>query len=189
MLTKKEAEDILKQAEKENSGGWVQHSRNVAHCAELIAMEIAGMDGDKAYVLGLLHDIGRKYGATQLAHVYDGYKFMLSMDEPEVAKVCLTYSFVNKSIDDYLGEFDLLDNQMEELIMILSELEFDDYDYLMQLCDGISTSEGIVSMQERIGDIEKRYGRYPDAIRRRNPEIKEYFEKKLGYSIEDVVKG
>ena len=76
MLTRKEAEDILKQAEKDNPGGWVQHSRNVARCAELIAMEIPGMDGDKAYVLGLLHDIGRKNGVTQLAHVYDGYKYI-----------------------------------------------------------------------------------------------------------------
>lgn len=44
-------------------------------------------------------------------------------------------------------------------------------------------------MQERMDDIEKRYGRYPDAIRRRNLEIKDYFEKKLGYSIEHVIKG
>ena len=189
MLTKNEAEEILEQAEKQSPGGWIQHSRNVAHCAELIANEITGMNGDKAYVLGLLHDIGRKYGVTQLAQVYDGYKFMISINEPEIAKVCLTHSFVNKSIDDYLGEFDLSDNQIDELTMLLSDLEFDDYDYLIQLCDGISTSEGIVSMKERMEDIEKRYGRYPDAIRRRNLEIKDYFEKKLGYSIEDVIKG
>lgn len=105
--------------------------------------------------LGLLHDIGRKYGVTQLAHVYDGYKFMISINEPEIAKVCLTHSFVNKSIDDYLGEFDLSDNQIDELAMLLADLEFDDYDYLIQLCDGISTSEGIVSMHERMEDIEK----------------------------------
>mgnify|MGYP000398611567 CR=1 FL=1 len=36
-----------------------QHSRNVAHAAELIAGRCDKMDSDKAFVCGLLHDIGR----------------------------------------------------------------------------------------------------------------------------------
>ena len=59
--TKEEAEKLLAEAEKCNPGPWGNHSRVAAHCAEKIARECDGLDADKAYILGLLHDIGRKY--------------------------------------------------------------------------------------------------------------------------------
>mgnify|MGYP002508207664 CR=1 FL=1 len=68
------------------------HSRNVAFCASKIA-EACGMNKEKAYILGLLHDIGRKFGIKHLGHVYDGYKYMLSLGYTQVAKICLTHSF------------------------------------------------------------------------------------------------
>ena len=57
-----EAEKLLKQAEVCNPGPWGNHSRIVACCAEKIAENCADLNSDKAYVLGLLHDIGRKIG-------------------------------------------------------------------------------------------------------------------------------
>ena len=54
-----EAERLLKEAESYNPGPWGDHSRVAAHCAEEIARACRDMDADKAYVLGLLHDIGR----------------------------------------------------------------------------------------------------------------------------------
>ena len=63
-----EAEQLLREAEKCNPGPWGNHSRVAAFCAERIA-KAAGMDAEKAYVLGLLHDIGRKFGIKHLAHV------------------------------------------------------------------------------------------------------------------------
>ena len=51
---KKEALELLKEAEKLNPGPWGNHSRTAAHCAERIAA-LSGMNPDKAYVLGLLH--------------------------------------------------------------------------------------------------------------------------------------
>lgn len=74
--TRDEAERLLLDAKKDNPGKWVDHSRVTAHCAEKIAMH-CGMDADKAYVLGLLHDIGRKFGVFHLRHVSEGYKYML----------------------------------------------------------------------------------------------------------------
>ena len=35
------------------------------------------MGAEKAYVLGLLHDIGRKFGVRHLGHVSDGYAYMM----------------------------------------------------------------------------------------------------------------
>lgn len=57
--TREQAELLLNEAEKCNPGPWGDHSRVAAHCAERIAMECGDLDSDKAYILGLLHDIGR----------------------------------------------------------------------------------------------------------------------------------
>ena len=66
---REKAEKILAEAESLNPGLWVAHSRNVAHCAEVIAASVQSMDSEKAYVFGLLHDIGRMAGIGQLKHV------------------------------------------------------------------------------------------------------------------------
>lgn len=75
---RKTAEALLAEAEPHNPGPWGDHSRIAAHCAEAIA-HACGLDADKAYVLGLLHDIGRRYGKRHLGHVVDGYRYMLSL--------------------------------------------------------------------------------------------------------------
>ena len=62
--TREKAEMLLTEAEKCNPGAWGNHSRVVAHCAEKIARECKDLDPDKAYILGLLHDIGRKFGGA-----------------------------------------------------------------------------------------------------------------------------
>lgn len=86
-------------------------------------------------LLHLLHDIGRKFGVRHLGHVYDGYVYMKSLGYDEVAKICLTHSFNNHTIDEYIGKFDVTD---EELTIIKTELAktiYDEYDRLIQLCD------------------------------------------------------
>ncbi len=93
--TRQQAEELLKEAEKCNPGAWVNHSRVVAHCAEKIAEECDDMNSDKAYILGLLHDIGRKFGIRHLGHVSDGYSYMISLGYDEVAKICLTEAVKN----------------------------------------------------------------------------------------------
>ena len=79
--TRTEAETLLKEAEKCNPGPWGNHSRITAHCAERIA-QACGLDAEKAYILGLLHDIGRKFGIKHLGHVYDGWQWGM-MRQPE----------------------------------------------------------------------------------------------------------
>ena len=91
--TRMEAERLLREAEQCNLGPWGNHSRVAAHCAEKIAELCDGLDVQKAYVLGLLHDIGRKFGVRHLGHVSDGYTYMMSLGYDEVAKICLTHSF------------------------------------------------------------------------------------------------
>ena len=71
---RKTALQELAKAEELNPGPWGQHSRNVAHAAELIAGRCDKMDSDKAFVCGLLHDIGRRTGVAAVRHIIDGKK-------------------------------------------------------------------------------------------------------------------
>lgn len=90
--TREAAEMLLQDAEKCNPGPWGNHSRTAAHCAEKIAQACGDMDANKAYILGLLHDIGRKFGVRHLGHISDGYTYMMTLGYDEVAKICLTRS-------------------------------------------------------------------------------------------------
>ena len=184
--TREIAEELLREAETHNAGPWGNHSRNVAVCAQKIA-DACGMDGEKAYVLGLLHDIGRKFGTRHLGHVYDGYKYMLQSGYTQVAKICLTHSFCNQDMSTYIGKFDITDEEREELEAALNEAVYDDYDRLIQLCDALGAADGIVDIEERMQDIKKRYGSYPQEKWDKNLELKEYFEKLSNRNIYDIV--
>nr|WP_288723981.1 hypothetical protein [uncultured Sellimonas sp.] len=63
---------------------------------------------------------------------------------------------------------------------MLETMEYDDYDYLIQLCDSIAVADGIVTLEERMNDVKSRYGYYPQEKWDRNMELKQYFEEKMG---------
>lgn len=182
-----QAKKILKDSEPLNPGPWGNHCRLVALCAEKIAAAV-GLDENKAYVCGLLHDIGRRFGVRHLGHVTDGYFYMMSLGFDEVAKICLTHSFPCNSIDDYIGKFDITAEELNLLQEKLKSVEFDDYDRLIQLCDSLAGGESIMTIEERMNDVKNRYGFYPKAKWNKNLEIKDYFEKKLGKDIYSVIK-
>ena len=128
-----EAERILTEAEPLNPGPWGNHSRTAAHCAEKIAL-YAGLDPDKAYVLGLLHDIGRRFGKRHLGHVSDGYTYMMSLGYEDAARICLTHSFNDKRLESYVGSVDTSEAETRLIREKLQEAVYDDYDLLIQLC-------------------------------------------------------
>ena len=181
-----EAEKLLSEAEALNPGPWVKHSKYVAKCAESIANVCNDLDGEKAYVLGLLHDVGRRAGIGQLMHVYYGWKYMLEQGYPDVAKICLSHSYNTHNIEDDMAIHDLSKEQDAELTKALEECIYDDYDRLIQLCDSIATAEGVVDICERMEDIKKRYGSYPQAKWNKNIELLEYFEEKTGRDIYQI---
>ena len=180
--TREEAERLLLDAEKDNPGKWVDHSRYTAHCAEKIA-QYSGMDVDKAYVLGLLHDIGRKFGVFHLMHVSEGYKYMLSLGYDDVARICLTHSFNQDKIEAYVGKFDAPEEDIKMIRDELKETTQDDYDKLIQLCDAIAGAEGIMDIIDRMSDVKRRYGSYDPEKWQTNLDLKDYFEKKMGMDL------
>ena len=157
-----DVERILAEAEPLNPGLWVTHSQNAAYCAEAIASR-SGMDPEKAYVLGLLHDIGRRAGIGQMKHVWYSWKYMLELGYPAAAKVCLTHSFNTHRFEDDNAKCDITPEQAVELKSALDSCQFDDYDRLIQLCDSIALAEGVVNVEKRMTDIINRYGSYSQA--------------------------
>ncbi len=78
-----------------NPGPWVKHSMNVGVAARNIAGKISGMDPTKAYIVGLMHDIGRRVGIVDIpTHVYEGYKYCMEKGWDEVARICMTHSYL-----------------------------------------------------------------------------------------------
>lgn len=93
-----EAKRLLAEAKALNNGAWVEHSYNVARLAEKIADKME-MDSEKAYVLGLLHDIGRRNGDMQARHALEGFRFLKDIGYDEGARICLTHTFQYKDVD------------------------------------------------------------------------------------------
>ena len=184
---REEAQRLLRAAEDCNPGPWGDHSRVAARCAERIAAA-AGLDPEKAYVLGLLHDIGRRFGKGHLAHVYDGWRYMTELGYHTAARICLTHSFVRPDLDTYIGNRDITPEAQEELRSRLAGLQFDDYDRLIQLCDCLAAAEGVVDIEERMADVKRRYGDYPQEKWDANLALKAYFEEKIGMDIYEVVR-
>ena len=156
--SREKAEQLLQEGLQKNPGPWGDHSKTAAHCAEKIAAACGDLDPEKAYVLGLLHDIGRTFGVRHLGHVSDGYSYMKKIGCDEVAKVCLTHSFATQTLEEYIGKYDVSE---DELSLIRTELEksvYDDYDRLVQLCDSIAGAEGVLDIEERMLDVKRRYG-------------------------------
>ncbi len=92
MMTVERAEREMEIAEGMTKGLWAPHSRVTAVNARIIA-ENCGMDGDKAYILGLLHDIGRRKGSWGVDHIFDGYEYMTGLGEHEIARISMTHSY------------------------------------------------------------------------------------------------
>ena len=178
--TREEAERLLIDAERQNPGPWGNHSRTVAHCAEKIAAACPKLDSEKAYILGLLHDIGRYAGVRHLGHVSDGYSYMMSLGYDEAAKICLTHSFHRCALEDYIGRVDTTPEETALIEEALKKVTLDDYDRLIQLCDAISGAEGVMDVEDRMADVKRRYGFYPQAKWDANLHLKRYFEDMAG---------
>ena len=177
--TREEALKLIRDGLLFNPGPWGKHCLTAAHCAEKIASACGDMDVEKAYILGLLHDIGRKFGVRHLGHVSDGYRFMMSLGYDEAAKICLTHSFNNHTINEYIGKFDVSDEEMKMIKTELARTVYDDYDRLIQLCDSLAGAEGVLDIEDRMNDVKKRYGFYPQDKWDSNMRLKQYFEKKM----------
>ena len=185
--TADEAMQELMTAEKKNPGPWVKHSINVGIAARKIAEKIPSLDPEKAYIVGLLHDIGRRVGIVDNStHVYEGYRYCMEKGWDEAARICMTHSYLRMR-DEFGYE---PDNSRDKAIKAyIMNCEADDYDRLIQLCDSLAADYGFVILEKRFVDVTRRYGIIEEYIRGWEVAfgIKEAFEKRMGCSVYDVL--
>ena len=189
--SREEAESIFLWAYEKNPEPWAAHCRVVARAAETIALK-SGLNPEKAYTLGLFHDIGYCFYQNRKAstcHIYSGYQLMMKKGYKDVARICLTHSFPYKDIKAY-GGADMFCSEDEKLFVssFLSEATYDDYDKLIQLCDCYGTAEGIISMEKRMMGVVMRAGFNELTVKKweRYFEIKDYFDEKCGMNVNNL---
>lgn len=187
-ITRAQAFRYLDEARTMNNGSWIVHSLAVGSAAERIAAHIVGMDAERAFVFGVLHDIGRRFGEMGMNHVILGYRFLLAEGDEEAAEICLTHSFPVQEITAVNGGWDLSDEDYVFLDRFLQERSYTLYDRLIQLCDAMATGEGIVAIERRMMDIMIRYGVDETSMPRwrRLFAMKAEFERRMGCTVESV---
>lgn len=158
MLTVEQAQKELQIAVQRNPGPWEQHSLAAADNARRIAEKVPEMDAEKAYIMGLLHDIGRREGVTGMRHLIDGYNYLLRMGETELAPVCITHAYPVPDPELFAGKDDCTPEEKVVILEVLKNRAFDDYDRLIQLCDAISLPTGACIMEKRFVDVVMRHG-------------------------------
>jgi hypothetical protein len=186
-----QAELWLQEAAELNPGVWIAHSRYVAEAARRIAAQLPLLDPEAAYVLGLLHDIGRRAGVTGMRHVLDGYRFLVAAGCEDAARISLTHSFQNRDIREIFGEWDCTPEELAFIEDYLAQVAYDDYDRLIQLCDSLANASGFCLMEKRMLDVGLRYGIHEYALCkwRTTFDIKTEFEQHMGCSVYSLLPG
>jgi len=188
MLPSRErAEAELQIAEGLNPGPWTKHSLNTGIAARNIAERVPGMNPEKAYIVGLLHDIGRRVGIVSMPkHVYEGYRYAMAQGWDEVARICMTHSYPLMQRE---FEFEPQTEEDRAIKEYVTKCKCDDYDLVIQLCDSLATDYGFCILEKRFIDVARRYGVWKNTVERWNAtfSIKEYFEEKMDCSIYDVL--
>ena len=118
-----------------------------------------------------------------LGHVSDGYTYMKSLGYDEAAKICLTHSFNAQTVDEYIGNFDVSEKELTLIKTELAKVIYDEYDWLIQLCDSLAGAEGVLDIEARMNDVKKRYGSYPQKKWDSNIHLMHYFEAKMGQNV------
>ena len=93
-----------------------------------------------------------------MRHVLDGYDYLNALGYPDAARVCLTHSYPLKNARAISGAIDVSADELARVEAILSGLEYDDYDRLIQLCDALAMATGFVLIEKRLVDVALRYG-------------------------------
>jgi len=186
-----QAEALLREAGALNPGPWVEHSRRVAEAAQRIAAHLPPLDSANAYVLGLLHDIGRRAGVTGMRHVLDGYRYLTALGYEDAARISMTHSFPNRDIHEIFGEWDCTSEELAFIGDYLAQVAYTDYDRLIQLCDTLAMADGFVLMEKRMLDVAFRYGINAHSLPKWQTKfgIKADFERRMGRSVYALLPG
>lgn len=191
MPTRARAEALLQEAQEMSSGRWPDHVRHVARAAEAIASHHPALDPDRAYILGLLHDIGRRTPNTDMRHVIDGYRYLMALGYDEPARICLTHSFALQDVHAHAGVWDCPEEDVAFVAEFLASITYTDEDRLIQLCDALALPDGPCLLEKRLVDVALRHGNNAYTLPRWRATfaLKAHFEAAIGGSIYALLPG
>ena len=171
---------------------YVFHTTGVAEAAQKIAEKTPYLNSEKAYIVGLLHDYGKKYDEKLIGkfHAQTGYEELLKLGYDECARICLTHSFPNKKFNDkYYASY--RPEWLHWAHQKLDEIEeYDDYDRLIQLCDMFFEGMSKVGFEERLAGIRKRYGLDKEQTKEQEKYTKRnktYFDTLCGMDVYNIL--
>ncbi len=111
---------------------------------------------------------------------------ILSWDNPVTAffrkSRKLRHSLGRPSRSDFV-QFDVSQEELTLIKTKLVETVYDEYDLLIQLCDSLAGADGVLDIEERMNDVKRRYGSYPQDKWDSNIELMHYFEKRMNQNI------
>jgi hypothetical protein len=185
-----QAEAYLRDGAERNPGPWVAHSRLVAQGARLIAEHHPGLDPESAYIVGLLHDIGRRFGVAHMKHALDGYTFLMAEGFPSASRISLTHSFPDKTLPSQ-STWDGTPEEYCFFMEMLASFVYDPYDRLIQLMDCLALPDGFCLMEKRFVDVTLRYGFNDHTTQRWKAyfAVKKEIETALGFSVYRLLPG
>ena len=165
------------------------HIHNVAKITEAIAKNTDGiLNPDTAYVLGLIHDIGRikDETVTGIPHCVEGYRYLNEVGFQGVAPISITHCFRNKNFQtsDYPTYCPKLLGKVKEY---LDTIEYNDYDRIVQIADMFSRGKEILSIRERLDKNKAFYHTQNLSYENSVFELRDSLNKKFNIDIEKIV--
>ena len=159
--------------EKINTSSWLSHSLYEARLCEILANRL-DLDKDIAFNYGLLHDYGRKY-SHNFMHIIKGFEELVDLGLYE-SRACLTHSFINdgrfnnNEIPDekleYINNKEHFNKEYDDLSKLLRNINYTDYDRILNIADLMASDHGILSPIDRLYDILSRRGELDKAPNR-----------------------
>lgn len=188
------AQELIKQvierrAEHDNNflrEEWLEHINFVAQSAKIIAKMAPDLNPDDAYILGLLHDFGKKYDekTENVFHGLEGYKELKKLGFDDAARINLTHTFLLKPSNEIQYPFNKA--AVEECRLLINKIDYDDYDRLIQLCDWLNDRGRNCTIRARMSSLQARYNVVNEDLVKIGNEaqkLKEYFDKKCSCSV------
>jgi putative nucleotidyltransferase with HDIG domain len=145
---------------------WHHHCINAAKLASAIA-KVAKLDVEYAFIVGLMHDIGRRYVCTnhtfegeRRAHEILGYEFMKQEGYPEIARICLTHTLQNPDVTCKNTQVVFFNNDKDLAFVaeFLRHHKIDIYDKLIQMVDMIARENLWKTIENSMQNVINFYG-------------------------------
>lgn len=149
------------------------------------------LDAETAYILGLLHDVGRQDGKTDLRHIVSGYWFLHDQGYEDAARISMTHSFPLKDFRTAANNWDGTQEELDFASHYLNTVVYDNYDRLIQLCDSLALPDGFCLIEKRLVDVALRRGvnQWTTAKWQAVFDIQKRFEAVIGHSIYQCLPG